>query len=112
MKTMGMDATRLRFKTFVQGCRVSNINDWTLDAILSVFKGTQFFADISSVERFLRSAVLSRHITTCTFVVKMQPSAVLACGASMSLHDHNEYPTEMRKRRCLEEHDTGLMMCA
>jgi hypothetical protein len=73
MKTMGMDATRLRFKTFVQGCRVSNINDWTLDAILSVFKGTQFFADISSVERFLRPAVLSRHITTCTFVVKMQP---------------------------------------
>ncbi len=75
-------------------------------------KGTQCSSDTSSVERFLRYAVLFRHITTGTFVVKMQPSAVLACGASMSLHDHNEYPTEMRKRRGLEGHDTGLMMCA
>jgi hypothetical protein len=39
MKTLGMDATRLRFQKFVQGCRVSNINDWTLDEILSVFNG-------------------------------------------------------------------------
>ena len=77
MKELGMDATRLRFQKFVQGCRVSNINDWTLDDILSVFKekikGTQFSSDTSSVERFLRYAVLFRHITTGTFVVKMQP---------------------------------------
>jgi hypothetical protein len=38
MKKLGLDTTRLRFQKFVQGCRVSNINDWTLDDILSVFK--------------------------------------------------------------------------
>jgi hypothetical protein len=39
MKKLGLDTTRRRFEKFVQGCRVSNINDWTLDDILSVFKG-------------------------------------------------------------------------
>jgi hypothetical protein len=53
MKQMGMKATRLRFEEFVTGCRVSNINDWTLDDILSVFKGTQLSSDTLSIERFL-----------------------------------------------------------
>jgi hypothetical protein len=73
MKKMGMDETRHRFQKFVQGCRVSNIKDWTLDGIVSVFKGTQFSSDTSSVERFLRYTVIFRHITGGTFVVKMQP---------------------------------------
>jgi hypothetical protein len=73
MKKLGMDATRLRFKEFVQGCCVSNINDWTLDDILSVFKGAQFSSDTSSVKRFLRFVVLFRHITTGTLVVNMPP---------------------------------------
>ena len=38
MKKLGMDATRLRFKAFVENC-LSSIKDWTLDEILSVFKG-------------------------------------------------------------------------
>jgi hypothetical protein len=74
MKTLGMDDTRRRFEEFVRGCGVSNINNWTLDNLLSVFKGTQFSSDTSSFERFLRYAVLFRRIATGTFtVVKMQP---------------------------------------